>query len=171
MVLFFSKTLTTVRTVRNADEITNILPKFAESDYDLMVIDSISMLQVMTLHEVTNGNKATIKDFGEVNNKMMNMMLNFPYEEKHLICTSPIREAQVDKDIILKPSVSGQFGELIGRWFNIIGFIEFRSRKRKIHFVSGSYYQAKTEIPELPEQIENATFADIYKHYIGGEKR
>lgn len=164
----FKDTLTTVRTAVNAQEIINIMQQFAESEYELMVIDSLAHLQIMTLHEITRGQKATLQQFGILNNYLLSMMLAFPWEEKHLICTTPCREIIIDKEVHLKPALIGQFGEMIGRWFNIMAYLESNKKNYSIHFSSGQYFSAKSEFPQLPDELENAEFPELYQ-LIGGE--
>lgn len=160
-------------------ETREILSKLRDKQtYEVLVIDSLSRYQLLDQLAITGDkrDKTTQEDFGKLHIHMSQTMLLTPKNSMHMIVTALAEEytrtfANGTKGSRFRPSLIGKFGSLIGGWFNIMAFMEFDGTTRRMHFVSGPDFDAKSEF-DMPPYLDNPTFGDVVKLINkGGESR
>jgi len=132
--------------------------------YSAMVIDSISHLQEIELIDIAGEKKIpSIQDYGICNNKFLRLMLNYDFSEKHLICTSTLKEVTIGDVTQLKPAIRGSFGDNLGRWFNVIALLKVLPNKNRRLYFHYNLCVTKSEFANFPEYIDNPTCKDIWE--------
>lgn len=162
-----STNLDTVQ-VRTLDDVGKIWERVVEKkEYSTVIVDSISMLQENYTSDLLGASRETMemRDWGKLRNAMFRLMTrvgNTP--DINIVCTVHTKK----KDQLVSgaekwsPMLSGQFGDLVGAFFDYVFFIESRLEGvRRVYYQPTDKFYAKDRSGKLGKYDDDPTFASI----------
>ena len=192
-----------LETVQDLVDVLKVLEKPEEIEREFgfrpraIAIDTLTRMQEMEIISILDANPSRPpalmdvldqREWGVLLNRMLRVIKLLPSRGFDIIALCQARELEnpSDKKQIWYPNLRGQFGDQIGAFFDLVGFLEVRQEEpsrdevaklgrlealkrhqgklvRRLYFKPVGGFVAKTRFGHMPDFVDNPTFELIKK--------